>query len=117
MKASEALTKAKELLSALARRRGEVGQIAEKILGLLRHLDSRLDSSAEMVARQSKRGSGQVEYRVERTSAGETLAEHRSSGSSQPFRCPRPLYDALVAVMASAGRPMSLDELSAAVEG
>lgn len=118
MDPSEALAKARELVSALARRRGEVGRAAAKVLALLDHVEAGLRdrTGSEPVVRQGRKGLGPVEYRVEMTPTGGTLAEHRTSGASQPFRCPKTLYDAVIEVLAKTDRAMSVDEVASAVE-
>jgi len=116
MEARESLHKATELAMALARRRGEVGKVADKIVRLLEEVDRGLGSQhGDPQARQSRKGDVEIEYRVEKTAAGETLAEHRKSGASQPFRCPKRLYDAMVEVLGSAATPLSLEDVAAAV--
>lgn len=118
MTASEALHKARELLTALTHRRGEVGRTAEKILALLDRAEDDLAGlrAGGPVTRPSKRGSGKMEYRVERTPGGETLAEHRIGGTSQPFRCPRGVYDAIVQALASATSPLSVEDIATEVK-
>lgn len=116
MDAAEALRRAKELAVALSMRRGEVGKVATKILALLDTASQELVAEkGGAQARPSKRGDAEIEYRVEKTTAGETLAEHRTSGASQPFRCPRPVYDAIAQVLASATGPLPLEDIAAAV--
>lgn len=71
---------------------------------------------ADSVVRRSKRGTGRIEYVVERTQQGEVLSETRLGGRSKPFRCPKNVYDALAAILDEADRPLALDEIMAAVE-
>jgi hypothetical protein len=44
----------------------------------------------------------------------EVLSEHRSNGSSQPFRCPKFLFDSMTKAMSHADAPMDFSEVMAA---
>jgi hypothetical protein len=52
----------------------------------------------------------QQEYIVQKTSEGDFLTERRPSGS-QPFRCPKPAYDAAAKTLADAHEPLHFEEL------
>jgi hypothetical protein len=67
-------------------------------------------------SRPARRGAVPVVYTVQTSEMGESLAEHRPDGSSRPFRCPRPLYEALVTVLSDAKRPISTDEIASEIE-
>jgi hypothetical protein len=108
----DALAEARRLVNALARRGDEVGRIAHRLLELL----PQIAGHGSTVTRPSKRGTAALQYLVEKTAAGETLAERRVSGKSQPFRCPKHLYDAVVEVIADAEEALAVDEIAAAAE-
>lgn len=59
---------------------------------------------------------GGVRYVVENSAIGETLAEHRLSGKSKPFRCSKKLYKNVAEVLLSADHAMSVAEIAATVE-
>jgi hypothetical protein len=52
----------------------------------------------------------QQEYIVQKTPEGDFLTERRPSGS-QPFRCPKPAYDAAAKILAHAHDPLHFEEL------
>jgi hypothetical protein len=56
---------------------------------------------------------GKVVYIVDRKD--QMLAEHRTSGKSKPFRCPKALYEAVTKVLASAERPLAVEEIASEV--
>jgi hypothetical protein len=66
--------------------------------------------------RPAARGLGEIEYLVEKTQQGDVLTERRLSGKSQPFRCPKVVYEALAKALGEAARPLSVEELVGAVE-
>ena len=111
MTAKDPLQAAIDAVTTASEKGGDVGAFAARLLPLLRR-----------VARQTERRparrdlSGPIEYAVESSTEGESLVERRLSGKSFPFRCPQNVYEALADVLAEAARPMSIDDLLAAVE-
>ena len=61
------------------------------------------------------RGGAEVEYVVEQSANGETLAERRKTGKAKPFRCPKPIYDAAVEVLAKSEQAIALGVLIAKI--
>jgi hypothetical protein len=92
----------------------EVGDFARRLRPLLEAAVEEL--SAASVTRPSRRGTGEVGYVVEKTQQGEVLTENRPGRKSKPFRCPKLVYETLVAVLAGADRPLGMDEIMAVVE-
>jgi hypothetical protein len=52
----------------------------------------------------------QQEYIIQKTPEGDFLTERRPSGS-QPFRCPKPAYDAAARILAETRDPLHFEEL------
>lgn len=73
-----------------------------------RLLDALLSVIADAV---TLRGSAEVIYVVEPSALGESLAEHHATGGAQPYRCPKSIYDAVVAVLGKTDRPLSTADL------
>ena len=107
-----ALDKARRLLGTIKSPPATVA-IVEEVLSLLDEVDR---TTTAAFTRPARRGAAPVVYTVQTTEMGESLAEHRPDGSSRPFRCPKPLYDALVNILTQADRPLSTDEIAAAAE-
>jgi hypothetical protein len=110
MSSREALEEARKMISGL---KGPKTTI-QKVMALLRVVESELPKGISL--EPMRRGKTPLTYVVERTALGETLAELRPEGSSQPFRCPKPLYDAMVGILVDAEKPMSAEEIADAVE-
>lgn len=110
MSGRDALQEAKRLLSAMEGDKATV----KKVLALLGVVEAELQRVA--VVEPVRQGKTPLVYRVEQTTLGETLAEHRPGGTAQPFRCPRPVWDAVIGVLADAEKPMSAEEIAEAVE-
>lgn len=104
------LAAALEAVKTRTAAKGAVGDFARQLLPLLE------EARGHAVRRRAARGTGEIEYVVEKTQQGEVLTERRLSGRSKPFRCPKAVYDAVVAVLAETPRPMSLDEIVAGIE-
>ena len=60
--------------------------------------------------RHSRTTPQQQEYILQKTPGGDFLTERRPSGS-QPFRCPKPAYDAAAKILADARDPLHFQEL------
>jgi hypothetical protein len=60
-------------------------------------------------ARATQPQQQQQEYIVQKTPEGDFLTERRPSGS-QPFRCPKPAYDAAARILADAREPLHFEE-------
>ncbi len=99
---NKALAKVKEHAGA----RSAVGRFAASLLPLL---EAAAEEVRGEVVRQSRRGTGEISYLVEKTQQGEVLTERKSN--SKPYRCPRRMYETLATVLASAERPLLLDEI------
>jgi hypothetical protein len=103
------------LKKAIERLKDESKPGADSLAGeLLPLLESAADEIKGM-RRPAGRGAGEIAYMVERTQQGEVLTERRLSGKSEPFRCPKLVYDALATVLADANRPLSVEEVTTAV--
>ena len=83
-------------------------------LELIEALQQRLESGKQNpdTGRPTSEGSGGQEYVLQETPEGPFLAERRPSGA-QPFRCPKPTYDAAARLLAGAAEPMHFDDLLA----
>lgn len=110
----ESLVRALEEVVRASEAQSEVGEWARRLRPLLEAAVA--DISAVTVSRQSRRGTGAINYIVEMTQQGEVLTEERVGGNSQPFRCPARVYETLVVVLSEAERPLALDEIMSAVE-
>ena len=108
------LDRARQLLATMTSP-ARTAAVAKEVLALLDQVEQQHARPSE-VSRPSRRGAVPVIYTVQTTEIGENLAEHRPDGSSRPFRCPRPVYDAFVEVLAEAKRPVSTDEIVQGVE-
>ena len=108
------LNRARQLLATVTSP-ARAAAVAREVLSLLDQVEQEHSRPGE-VSRPSRRGAVPVIYTVQTTEIGENLAEHRPDGSSRPFRCPRPVYDAFVNVLADAGRPVSTDEIVQGIE-
>lgn len=109
------LAEARKLLASITSP-PEAVEIARQVLALLDLVEERITDRSGPLPRAVRRGATAVVYAVERSALGETLAEHRPAGNAQPFRCPRPVYDAVVTALADAKKPMSTAEIAAEVE-
>jgi hypothetical protein len=107
------LEEAKRLLATI-KSPERAAAVAKQVIALL---DQMQMVQERVSATQSlRRGGTPVTYSVERSNLGETLAERRPKGSSQPFRCPRSIYDAMVTVLTHAEKPLGADEIVDGVE-
>lgn len=92
-------------------------QFAGEMIELITAAISEIEATGQAgLGRPARRGAGNVEYLVEGSGAGETLAEHRRGGKSMPHRCSRSLYDAVAQVLVGADRPLAVEEIMTAVE-
>ena len=86
----------------------EVFELLETVEGEIRGLKSA--GAAKRATRPTRRGEAVENYTVQSTPQGEMLVEHRR-GSSQPFRCPRRVYDATTVVVAKAVEGLHFEEI------
>lgn len=90
-----------------------------EVLELLDELDEQLESSAgQSRSRSSKATSARTryqpkEYTVEQRRREQCLCEYRIGGRSQPFCCPRDVYEAIVEVLASNNDWIQFDDIRA----
>ena len=68
------------------------------------------DTGQPAPARESREKSGTQEYVIQSTPEGPFLTERRPSGS-QPFRCPKPVYDQAARILADAAQPLHFEEI------
>ena len=108
----EHLNKALAMVRKQAGARSAVGRFAASLLPVLEAAEEEAKSE---VVRPSRRGTGEINYLVERTQQGEVLTERKSK--SKPYRCPWRIYEILAAVLASADRPLLLDEIVERMQG
>ena len=106
------LIRAIRRLTEASTSRGKAAELAAEVLPLLEAAVVVIRG----VSRPSRRGTGEIEYLVEKTQQGEVLTERRLSGNSQPYRCPKAIYEAVADVLAKAERPLLLDEIVTGVE-
>ena len=111
MSGKQAVDEARKLIATVKGPKRTV----QRVLALLRVVEAELQQ-AVVTIEPTRRGRTPLTYAVERTALGETLAEHRPEGSSQPFRCPKPVWDAIIRVLADAKKPLSAEEIAEAVE-
>jgi hypothetical protein len=109
----ESLNKALDEVRSASEVHSEVGAWAMSLRPLLEAAVAEI--TAATVTRPSRRGTGAINYLVERTEQGEVLTEDRAGGKSKPFRCPAKVYETLVVVLSEAARPLALDEIMTAV--
>src|SRR3954469_19660798 len=81
-------------------------------LELIEALQQRMDSDKQNPdsAPPPTRESTAQEYVVQETPEGPFLAERRPSGA-QPFRCPKPTYEAAARLLSGAAEPLHFDDL------
>jgi hypothetical protein len=108
----DSLKTAIEVLRASRRIKGPAKHLVRDVLRLLEEAEKQLRGTGAAVRRESKRSGAAVEYAVEQTARGQFLTERRLSGKSQPFRCPKPIYDAVVKVLGASKKSMSMDEIA-----
>ena len=103
------LEQARDLLAQI-KAPATTARIARQVIALL---DQEMADRQQPISflHDAKRGAARVEYRVERTGLGENVAEYRPGSKAKPFRCPRPLYEAIVAVLDNADGPLSMAEI------
>ena len=118
MEVPKELTVAIELAERTAAEGGSEAICAQEMVRLLGRVREQIAAEGERrgLSRVARRGQGEVEYIVEGSGPTETLTEHRLSGKSYPFRCPKGVYEAVVAVLAASERPMSVEDIATAVE-
>lgn len=108
------LLAAAELVRVAASGKSDHAAFARRLLPLL---EEALEAVAgSVVTRPLRRGTGVVEYVVEKTQQGEVLTENRPGRRSKPFRCPKSVYEALIRVLGGADRPLTTDEITSGVE-
>jgi hypothetical protein len=110
----QAIDEARQLLATI-KSPVKAAAIARRVLDLLDVIEQ-ANRKAEGMPRPTRRGAKRVVYMVEKTEVGQNLAEHRPGSTSSPFRCPKPLYDAVVKVLAGAKRPLGTDDIVSGVE-
>jgi hypothetical protein len=87
------------------------------ILQLLETVDSYVRTAGSPAsASPTKRSTGgrdsEATYSIDKKrNEDEVLTEHRAGGSSQPFRCPRYIYDTIAKVLDHAQPALDFDEL------
>ena len=87
-------------------------------LELIESLQQQMEAKRHPDPAESRRNSRSIaqqqqqqqEYIVQKTPEGDFLTERRPSGS-QPFRCPKPAYDAAAKILADAREPLHFEEL------
>lgn len=106
----------KEAMRLLATIKSPAGAAAtaRKVASLLEQIDRQ--RLVALNVPPQRRGATSVSYAVEDSAVGEALTERRPKGSSQPFRCPRPIYAAMITTFADATRPLTTDEILASIE-
>jgi hypothetical protein len=87
---------------------GRVATFAREMIRLLKATEHQL-VAIPAPATTMRAADGKLVYVVD--SRSETLTEFRTSGKASPFRCPKPLYDAMALVLASAERPLAVEEI------
>jgi hypothetical protein len=108
------LQKALEEVQTASESTLDAKELAKVVRPLLEAAIAEISSST--VSRPSRRGTGPINYVVERTQQGEVLTENRVGGRSKPFRCPTRVYEYLVLVLSEADRPLAMDEIMLALE-
>jgi hypothetical protein len=113
MEVPKELTLAIELAEKTATSRTRVAAFAREMLRLLRSVEQQVRKSQSSLMNSAATGplAQKVIYLVDPRT--ETLAEHRTSGKSNPFRCSKALYDAVAKVLAVTERPLAVEEIAA----
>lgn len=115
LKAGESVRQIRRLLGDLLRVRDDSRQPVADILQHLEVVDEFVQQARPMrVAKVRPAGGRQTAatYAIEKKkNAEEVLVERRANGTSQPFRCPRYLYDGIVRVLATAEEPLEFEEV------
>ncbi len=119
-KASEAVSRMRRLLGDWLRSSAESREPVAEMLDLLEVVDGFIrEDRPEKTSQSSPATAGRssdATYTIDKKrNDEEVLSEHRSGGSSQPFRCPRYLYDTIAKVLAHADEPMEFAEITFAV--
>lgn len=117
MEVPEELRVAAELAVKTASAGGPLGRFAHEIGRLLAAAIPKLEvQQARASASQRLRDAKGREYLVQGERANEALIEYRLSGKAKPMRCPKSVYEAMVQVLESADRPLSVEEIATGVE-
>lgn len=106
------LAELRSVLADIASGKGDPLRAADQGMELI---DRAIELAGRGTVARSVRGGGEVEYVVEVSANGSTLSERRKTGKTQPFRCPKAIYDALAKVLGNAEKAIPLDELGSAV--
>jgi hypothetical protein len=115
MEVPKELKVALELTERTAAGKGKVATFAKEVASLLSRGIAQLPSTSGVgiISRAAKGGPEKVVYVVDLGNGQEeALAEHRTSGKSNPFRCPKSMYDAIVRVLGAAERAMSVEDIA-----
>jgi hypothetical protein len=121
--AADSVSQIRQLLADWLIASAEAREPVAEILKLLEPLDAYIrgelnhppSSQKKPQDGGSSRG-GRTTYTVtKQKNEVEMLTEHREGGSSQPYRVPRPIYDATVSVLSDADSPLDFNEVLKAV--
>lgn len=105
----QALARLRSLLAELYAHPATARRHAAEVAILLDRIEGGLGRAASSRTSQ-RRGEGVV-YRVEIVRGRESLTEERVNQSSNPARCPKSVYDALVQMLTAAPQGLSFDEI------
>ncbi|HLL88510.1 MAG TPA: hypothetical protein VK324_04350 [Tepidisphaeraceae bacterium] len=118
MEVPKELKVARDLAERTAEGGGRVAIFAREMAALLVRVEEQLTGVQTPVAvsRAVRGRQERAEYVVEVVGKVQTLAEHRTSGKSKPFRCPKSVYDAVAKVVGEGERALGVEEIASAVE-
>ena len=115
MEVPDELKVALEFAQKTTKVKGKTAIFAREMVTLLERAVTKLETaeSSLMISRPAKGGGEKVVYVVDKVEGREeALAEHRTSGKSNPFRCPKSLYDAIVQVLMTTDRSLSVEDIA-----
>jgi len=101
-RAAESVAKIRQLLAVWLKSNAESREPVADILQLLEPLDAYIRGNLSQPSSDSKPAGAGTTYKIEKKKNDEETLTERREGGSQPYRCPRYIYDATVAVLAKA---------------
>jgi hypothetical protein len=115
VKAGEAVRQIRRLLGDWLRTSSESREPVADILQLLEVVDEFVQQDRSKRGAKEKPAGGResgATYSIDKKkNEEEVLTEHRAGGSSQPFRCPKYVYEAVVSTLSKAEEPADFAEI------
>jgi hypothetical protein len=107
-RAAESVAKIRQLLAGWLKSNAESREPVADILQLLEPLDAYIRGNLSQPSSARRPAGAGTTYKIEKRKNDEEMLTERREGGSQPYKCPRYIYDATVTVLAKTS-PMEFE--------